>query len=162
MSTAIASRPTEYIVNCPDCGTRMRLKPSQFKNGYWYSCPRFPECRGSHGAHPNGKPLGVPANQETKEWRIKTHQLFDPIYECYPTGRERRKARWRLYQWLAYTMQLDISQAHIGRFTVEQCQQLIGFIQAVNYTVAPYPDESPLTVSERRIFNGSADEPAPK
>jgi ssDNA-binding Zn-finger/Zn-ribbon topoisomerase 1 len=116
-------------VNCPECGSLMVLRPSKFANGWYYRCFHFPACRGMHGAHPNGVPLGIPANADTKEWRIKAHAALDPLYASYPKGKERREMRSRAYKWMAYAMGLDINDAHIGQFTAEQCKRLIELIE---------------------------------
>lgn len=151
-SPAKALIPAAHFLDCPDCGSKMQLRKSKFSNGLWYACEFYPQCKGSHGAHPDGKPLGRPADGVTKHWRIKAHDLLDPIYECYPKGRPRRHARWRAYMWVAYAMNLSMVDAHIGLFTIEQCQQLIGFIQAENYIIAPYEDEMPLNNSDKKLF----------
>lgn len=46
---------------CPECGALMRLRKSRF--GLFYGCTRYPYCKASHGAHPDGAPLGVPVNK---------------------------------------------------------------------------------------------------
>ena len=54
---------------CPECAAPMELRPSRF--GQFYGCTRWPACDGTHGAHPNGSPLGTPANRATKDARIE-------------------------------------------------------------------------------------------
>lgn len=133
MSAAVQPKPTVYQVPCPDCSKLMELRRSRFKNSWWYACPDWPSCQGCHGAHPDGKPLGKPANQETRNLRRAAHALFDPIYECYPKGKQRREARWRAYMWLAYAMGVDIKLAHIGEFDADQCRQLIALLLAESH-----------------------------
>ena len=108
-------------VKCPECGAPMRLRMTQkFRYGdgrprrFW-SCTRYPACKGIHGAHPNGEPLGIPADAETKRWRVKAHAVFDQI--DMP-----RKER---YLHLQRLMGLSKDEAHIGRFDIEQCKRLI-------------------------------------
>jgi hypothetical protein len=68
---------------CPECGERMVLRASRY--GLFYGCERFPLCNAAHGAHRDtGKPLGVPADAETKRARIRAHDAFDTLWK---TGR---------------------------------------------------------------------------
>ena len=75
-------------VNCAECGVEMVLRTTKkytYKDGSprkFYGCSNWPECNGVHGAHLNGEPLGIPADKETKQWRIKAHERFDEI--CPP------------------------------------------------------------------------------
>ena len=52
------------------------IRNSRFGN--FYGCSRYPVCQNTHGAHPDGTPLGKPANKATREARIG---LFD-IAQC--------------------------------------------------------------------------------
>lgn len=109
-------------IRCGECGAHMTLKTGQF--GLFYGCTRYPECKGVHGAHQNsGKPLGIPANRETIEWRKKAHAVFDPYVEkWFPNRREG-------YVFLQQVMGMTASEAHIGKFDIEQCKKLIMLVQ---------------------------------
>ena len=109
-------------VYCGECGAPMVLRESRY--GPFYGCSRFPECRGSHGAHRDtGKPLGTPADRETKKARIEAHRAFDALW------RSRKMTRTQAYQWMREAMGLDKDGAHIGLFTKEQCVRLVALIQ---------------------------------
>lgn len=97
------------------------------KNGtprkFW-SCSRWPDCNGTHSAHQSsGKPMGIPADKETKGWRIKAHAAFDPYvrkwFQSRPEG----------YRFLQNVMGLSEKEAHISRFNIEQCKKLIMLIE---------------------------------
>lgn len=106
---------------CPECGAKMVLKTSKY--GPFYGCVRYPECDGTHGAHANsGKPLGIPADKETKEWRIKAHDKFDSMWKML--GYKRSEA----YQMLSDIMKLSKDKAHISMFDIEQCKKLISLL----------------------------------
>ena len=105
------------IVICPICFSNMVLKNSKY--GLFWGCSQWPKCKGTHGAHPNGKPLGIPADDETKKARIEAHARFDTWWE--KEGLTRKEA----YRNLQRIMNLTAEEAHIGRFTKEQCQQLL-------------------------------------
>jgi ssDNA-binding Zn-finger/Zn-ribbon topoisomerase 1 len=69
----------EYALHCPDCGAMMSLRASKF--GLFYGCSMFPQCRATHGAHPWGAPLGIPAKRDTKMARIRAHAAFDRLWK---------------------------------------------------------------------------------
>jgi ssDNA-binding Zn-finger/Zn-ribbon topoisomerase 1 len=94
----------------------MSLKESRF--GPFYGCNRFPQCRATHGAHPDGRPLGIPANKETKQARIRAHDAFDRLWKGG------RMTRAQAYGWMQRAMDLSKDEAHIGRFSIEQCEAL--------------------------------------
>lgn len=105
---------------CADCGARMEVRASKY--GAFYGCVRWPECNGTHGAHPDGSPLGTPADKATREARIKAHFVFDQVWK------NQYLLRRQAYQWMREQMGLSHSKAHIGRFSKEQCERLIGLV----------------------------------
>ncbi len=109
-------------VTCPDCGGRMVLRNSKF--GPFYGCENYPKCKATHGAHPDGRPLGIPANKETKQWRMKAHDVFDKLWK----GRNASMTRKQAYKWFQENMGLTAGEAHIGKFNIKQCQALIALI----------------------------------
>lgn len=112
----------ELGVKCGECGAPMELrKSSRYKSPFW-GCSRFPACRGTHGAHPNGVPLGIPANKETKQARIKAHDAFDRIWK------DGHMPRWKAYKWLA--KQMGVAEWHFGESSVGECNRAIEVIEA--------------------------------
>jgi ssDNA-binding Zn-finger/Zn-ribbon topoisomerase 1 len=120
--------PTTYAcerrdLKCGECGSLMSLRKSpKYKNPF-YGCTEYPQCKGSHGAHPDGRPLGIPANKATKQARINAHIAFDHMWKT------KKMRRYDAYAWLSQSMRLPMEEAHIGRFTVEQCEQLIALVR---------------------------------
>ncbi len=104
---------TSCNLACPECDGSLELRESRY--GLFYGCENFPKCRASHGAHPDGSPLGIPADTETKQARIAAHELFDRIL----TKRKR-------YAWLA---KFNGVPDHIGEMSQEHCALLIAAIQ---------------------------------
>lgn len=69
-------------IDCP-CGAQMQLAQStqfQWKNGtpkLMFVCI---QCGTKHGAHPDGRPLGIPTNDPIlKALRHECHQLMDQL-----------------------------------------------------------------------------------
>ena len=110
---------TEYDLICPECGATMKLKPSRF--GLFYGCSTWSDtgCKGSHGARSDGKPHGKPANEATKKARRAAHHVFDHRWKGGPMSRS------DAYRWMQRAMEMTADQAHIGRFSREQCKRLI-------------------------------------
>jgi ssDNA-binding Zn-finger/Zn-ribbon topoisomerase 1 len=112
-------------VICAECGSEMELRQSpKYKSPFW-GCSKFPVCRGTHGAHPDGRPLGVPANAETKQWRIKAHSVFDTIWICSQINMTRKKA----YKLLA--QELGEEEVHIGESDIEKCKKIIAAAETI-------------------------------
>lgn len=112
-------KPTERDVICPECGEKMVLRNSRY--GWFYGCSAFPKCRAAHGAHPNGEPLGIPADSKTKNWRVKAHNEFDKLWK----GQDAPMIRSEAYRWMIDTLAIPKDDAHIAKFSAEQCQTLI-------------------------------------
>jgi ssDNA-binding Zn-finger/Zn-ribbon topoisomerase 1 len=110
-------------VICPECGAEMVLRKTSkytYPDGSprpFYGCSRFPVCRGTHGAHPDGRPLGIPGNEEVKKARNLAHAAFDPLWKDGHMGRK------EAYAWLSEEMGIEF--AHIGAMDEEQCKKVI-------------------------------------
>lgn len=121
-----------HDVKCPECGSKMILRETtKFKwdngeNRLFYGCVRWPACRGTHGAHPNGAPLGTPADSETKQARIRAHAAFDQLWK----PARARMTQDEAYLWMQSKMGLKSSEAHIGKFNIEQCDTLVRHVEA--------------------------------
>ena len=112
---------------CPNCKAKMVLRQTAkytYKDGspqkFW-GCSMFPECKTTHGAHPDGKPLGRPGTAEEKKARIAAHDAFDPLWQS--GAMSRRKA----YKWLS--KQLG-AETHIGAADVALCDRIIAVCEA--------------------------------
>jgi len=110
-------------LKCAECGAVMEIRASKKFPNPFYGCSTFPVCRGTHGAYPDGRPLGKPANKETKLARVKAHKVFDLIWQ------ENHKSRSGAYTWLAKKMGLTKYEAHIGQFDEAQCEELVTLVK---------------------------------
>ncbi|MBF0554413.1 MAG: hypothetical protein HQK96_07670 [Nitrospirae bacterium] len=100
------------------------------KNGTprkFYGCTNFPKCKGTHGAHPSGDPLGVPANLKTKNARIKAHDVFDRFWK------EGHVSRAYAYQIVSEAFGRQI---HIGELDFDGCERLVKFCEGEYGTLA--------------------------
>lgn len=125
----------EYPVDC-FCGSSASLGPNSvlyngktYGNGMAYICDRFPDCRGSVGVHPNGKPLGTIPDDRTKKLRRVLHGIIDPLWQNRPY-QQRRKARGQVYGWLRKIMDMTAEECHIGNFDAQTCTQALLMIEA--------------------------------
>ena len=96
----------------------MRLRASRW--GYFYGCEGT-HCDGTHGAHPDGRPLGTPGDNETKEARIQAHASFDKLWSGPdPLVPSRKGAYAAMQKHFGIT---DV-QGHISRMTKEQAKKV--------------------------------------
>jgi ssDNA-binding Zn-finger/Zn-ribbon topoisomerase 1 len=116
---------TEHAVACPNCGSAMVLRTTtkyRYPNGsprLFYGCPSFPACDGVHGAHPDGRPAGIPGDASTKAARIRAHAAFDTLWKN--GGLSRREA----YAVIGEYMGLGRKECHIAMLDSSQCERLI-------------------------------------
>ncbi len=106
---------TEHRLECPECASPMSLRKDQF--GIRYLCSAE-GCRGSHGAHPDGSPLGTPAKAVVKRARIEAHDTFDRLWKGGPLTRS------QAYSWMERALGLGPGEGHIGRFDSATCRRL--------------------------------------
>jgi ssDNA-binding Zn-finger/Zn-ribbon topoisomerase 1 len=98
----------------------MELKYSpRFKRKWFYGCAMFPHCRATHGAHDDGRPLGIPGNKATKAARMRAHEAFDPLWKKGPF------TRTQAYGWMCRALGIEGKDAHIGMFDIARCEKLI-------------------------------------
>jgi len=97
------------------CGAEMLAMPSTFHTDrVYYRCP-VADCEGVVGSHPDGRPVGTPANRATRAARIRAHNAFDPIWQ---SGEMKRTAA---YAWLVEATGVR----HIGESSIEECERVI-------------------------------------
>jgi hypothetical protein len=110
-----------FDLACGECKAPMQLRNS--KTGPFYGCSRYPECLGTHGAYPSGKPKGIPGNKDTRMARIAAHKVFDQIWKDRLV-----KHRGAAYNWMRQVMGLTRDEAHIGMFDIERCEKLVRLV----------------------------------
>lgn len=117
-----AAPPALPELACPECGAPMVLKYSRRYERPFYGCTRYEsmKCPGTHGAHPDGRPLGIPADLATKAARHQLHLVFDQLWRTHVMSRD------AAYRWLMRAIDTDYRrEAHIARFSIAQCERIL-------------------------------------
>lgn len=118
-------------MKCPECGAAMELVTHPewtYPSGAprkLYRCTDRLFCTGGHGAHPDGAPLGVPGDRATRAARVRAHDALDVLAAHFGLSRK------AVYVWLRTAMQLTEAEAHVGRFTAEQCAAVVRLVKDV-------------------------------
>jgi len=126
----------KYIEKCPYCNSDViyvdSIKIYRKSHGMIYLCSDYPLCMSWVGVHSGTNyPLGRLANNELRKLKSEVHSWFDPIwkYLIKHKNQSKYKARNSTYQWLAFKMNIDIDDCHIGMFDVKQCKEAIIIIK---------------------------------
>ena len=107
-------------VNCGLCSSPMVLRDSvKYPGRRFWGCVRWPECDGAHGAHPDGRPLGIPGDRETCAARMRAHAAFDQLWKGGSMSRQ------DAYRWMRRALGLSRKEGHIAMFNIEQCDALV-------------------------------------
>lgn len=113
-------------INCP-CGSVATYHETSTHVygkdlGPVYSC----ECGSLVGVHRGTKkPLGVPADANTRKARKRAHDAFDQLWKKHKSGYSRTRKRVKAYRWLAGKMGIAEHDCHIGNFDYDTCQRVI-------------------------------------
>lgn len=123
------------MVVCPYCNSEAMFvkgdkiypnRPDLFGLNFWY-CDNGHEAAyvGCHKTNTRllltgAEPLGRLADKELRLWKSNAHAVFDPLWK-----NGKFKSRRRAYNWLADKMKIDVKDAHIGMFDVEQCKRVV-------------------------------------
>jgi len=96
----------------------LHFSPVRLKSGRrkpFYRCVNFPECDAAHGAHPDGAPMGIPADRETRKLRIEAHKALDRVFPF-----KKKWGREETYRWLG-----ENGFGHIASMNAEECREII-------------------------------------
>lgn len=88
----------------------------QGKHGQFYGCSRYPDCKETHGCHPDGTPLGKPVIKKVRELRTLAHKKLSKIWD-YKDSNQRNK----MYGWL----KLNTKKGHIGKMGEKDIKKLL-------------------------------------
>lgn len=114
---------------CPYCRNPAELVDSAIVYGKSYGmiwdCRACDAYVGTHKNSPNHAPLGRLANKELREWKKLAHAAFDPLW----TSKHRKYTRKQAYKWMQDAMGISLEEAHIGKFDVDKCKQLVELLR---------------------------------
>jgi ssDNA-binding Zn-finger/Zn-ribbon topoisomerase 1 len=119
----VVQDPPQTDIKCAECSGPMRLlrainiETEEVQWMFW-GCKRYPDCYCTHSAHPDGRPMGTPANQATRDARHAVHGIFDKLWK-----RGGYMTRAGAYRWLTEKFGAT-EQVHIGNMTLEECDQV--------------------------------------
>jgi ssDNA-binding Zn-finger/Zn-ribbon topoisomerase 1 len=112
--------------------------PKSGKPRKYYGCARYPKCDIVCGAHPDGTPLGIPGDGETRKSRYELHAVFDQLWIS------QRWSRQEAYYILQILTGLDCEEAHIANFDKKKCLQVMGLLKE-------FHELNPVRVSDSKI-----------
>jgi hypothetical protein len=100
------------------------------ENGdFFYVCRAFPKCNVMHRAHPDGNPMGKPADARTRKFRVLAHEAFDRLWLDYRGKINRAYVRKLAYEWLRKAT--GMTSCHIGSLNEYGCKQVMTACQGV-------------------------------
>jgi ssDNA-binding Zn-finger/Zn-ribbon topoisomerase 1 len=114
-------------LTCPDCKGTMYLKNGKF--GLYYGCENYPNCKATHGARKDGRPLGVPADAQTRQLRHQAKKLFEEIIVSRLQNDLETDHRNELYAELAFALNMPTSKCNVAMMNKEQCILTINFLE---------------------------------
>ena len=83
------------------------------------ACENYPTCDSFVSTHKNGMPLGRLANKNLREWKIRAHNAFDPIWK------DKKMKRNEAYKWLSEQLGIPEEYTHIGMMSVNSCKKIV-------------------------------------
>lgn len=109
--------------------------PYQRDYGPMYVCVADQAWVGVHRG--TTKPLGGLANAELREWKMKAHAAFDPLWQAKirRDGCSKSHARKAGYRWLSEQLGIPPKLTHIGYMSVEECRRVVEACEAVRRKV---------------------------
>lgn len=112
---------------CPFCGGNVRYTSNaeiygkEYGNGKCYLCKK---CEAYTGVHNNTDiALGVLANKEMRQLKIKCHDIFDKLWV-------NSKQRNAMYRKLAFLMNIDKKHCHFGHFDINELNQALEILKS--------------------------------
>lgn len=115
-------------IKCPYCGSRALPRPASVVYGSkaidpaapYYVCVRYPACDAYVAAHRDTRlPMGTLADKALRQKRAEAHKALNRLWL---SGLMTKK---QAYRWLQAKLALPEPEAHIGKFSLFRCEQVI-------------------------------------
>lgn len=96
-------------------------KPKKF-----YSCSMWATtgCNSIQASHPDGRPMGFQADEETKQLRMQLHALMEAVFGKW----EDRESKIGMYSWLKANAPKD----HVSEMDAAECKITIRLLEMQN------------------------------
>lgn len=120
-----------YPTVCNLCGGEVEYIPNSkiygksYGSGYCYHCKNCGAYVGTNKMRPK-QALGILANKEMRELKMKCHDEFDKSWKY---SSDPRSERSRAYERFAKKMGIDVSECHFGYFNTEQLNKALGILK---------------------------------
>lgn len=116
----MSEQPKEVL--CPYCGVKAEFVDSARvyrgkSYGMIYDCRPCNAYVGVH--HGTANPLGTMADKETRVWRMRAHEAFDPLWKS------NKMSRSAAYAEMSRRLGIPPEQAHISHMDAGQCQRVV-------------------------------------
>lgn len=113
-----------YPTECNICDGKVvyvsnsKIYGKTYGSGYCYLCTKCGAYVGTHEPRPK-EALGILANKEMRDKKMKCHEIFDSMWKSEKTGKARHTKRVELYRKLADELNLSTKECHFGYFDLE-------------------------------------------
>lgn len=101
----------------------------EYGSGKMYYCTECGAYVGTHEPRPK-EALGLLANKEMRDMKIKCHDLFDRKWKNEPTSRKRHIARKKAYKELSERLQIPIEECHFGYFDMDMLNRAFEILES--------------------------------
>lgn len=121
----------DHPPTCPYCKDTARCVRSvevyrRDYGGFVWVCGNWPQCDSYVGCHKGTKlPLGILANKELRELKMKVHAMLDPLWKSGGFTRD------QAYELLAKSMLIPYRECHIGEFDELRCKAAIDCVKRI-------------------------------
>ena len=105
----------------------------EYGSGKCYLCLNCRAYVGTHKPRPD-EALGILANAEMREWKIKCHDLFDKLWQSEPQDEKRgsRYYRNKYYRILAVELGVEKEVCHFGYFDLDMLKRAYEVLSTKN------------------------------
>lgn len=130
MSILIDLQPTK----CNLCGGQViymsnsKIYGREYGSGKCYFCTKCGAYVGTHKSRPQ-EALGILANAEMREMKMKCHELFDHQWNDEKTSKKRHIARKKAYADLAFKLDIPVDGCHFGYFDADMLDKVYGILK---------------------------------
>lgn len=100
-----------------------KIYGKEYGSGKCYYCTKCGAYVGTHKPRPK-EALGLLANKEMREMKMKCHELFDLKWKNEPTSKKRHIARKQAYKELADSLHISINECHFGYFDLNMLNKV--------------------------------------